>query len=197
MAPGGGVPPCDRVCSRPLESNTLFFLAPCAEPELLTRLRLLITSVFRLIGRGLPWSLRNRPQALQSTEPISSRRQRGVVEVVQFWHVGGELLWPPPVVAEGEDVEKPIGLGTLNALNCGELFVDARDARAERPGSCGSEALWCNVEFCVEVEEGREMGSIVGSDCRPSSKVFAILKEGRSRASSLEAGWMWSMAEAL
>jgi hypothetical protein len=23
MAPGGGVPPCDRVCSRPLESNTL------------------------------------------------------------------------------------------------------------------------------------------------------------------------------
>jgi hypothetical protein len=65
-----------------------FFLAPCAEPELLTRLRLLITSVFRLIGRGLPWSLRNRPQALQSTEPISSRRQRGVVEVVQFWHVG-------------------------------------------------------------------------------------------------------------
>jgi hypothetical protein len=108
MAPGGGVPPCDRVCSRPLESNTLcedasmsacfqsvksmqsltFFFAPCAEPELLTRLRLLITSVFRLIGRGLPCSLRNRPQALQSTEPISSRRQRGVVEVVQFWHVG-------------------------------------------------------------------------------------------------------------
>jgi hypothetical protein len=28
----------------------------------------------------------------------------------------GELLWPPPVVAEGEDVEKPMGLGTLNAL---------------------------------------------------------------------------------
>jgi hypothetical protein len=65
-----------------------FFLAPCAEPELLTRLRLLITSVFRLIGRGLPWSFRNRPQALQRTEPISSRRQRGVVEVVQFWQVG-------------------------------------------------------------------------------------------------------------
>lgn len=82
-------------------------------------------------------------------------------------------------------------------LNCGELFVDARDARAERPGSCGREALWCKVEFCVEVEEGREMGSIVGSDCRPSSKVFAILKEGRSRAGSLEAGWTWSMAEAL
>ena len=65
-----------------------FFFAPCAEPELLTRLRLLITSVFRLIGRGLPWSFRKRPQALQRTEPISSRRQSGVVEVVQFWQVG-------------------------------------------------------------------------------------------------------------
>ena len=54
-------------------------------------------------------------------------------------------------------------------LNCGELFVDARDARAERPGSCGSEALWWSVEFCVEVDEGREMGSIMGSDCRASS----------------------------
>jgi hypothetical protein len=83
-----------RVNVRPLSEHRkgslllTFFFAPCAEPELLTRLRLLITSVFRLIGRGLPWSLRNRPQALQSTEPISSRRQRGVVEVVQFWHVG-------------------------------------------------------------------------------------------------------------
>jgi hypothetical protein len=47
--------------------------------------------------------------------------------------------------------------------------VDARDARAERPGSCGSEALWWSVEFCVEVDEGREMGSIMGSDCRASS----------------------------
>lgn len=63
-----------------------FFFGPC--PELLIRLRLLITSVLRLIGRGLPWSFRKSPQALQSTEPISSRRQRGVVEVVQFWHTG-------------------------------------------------------------------------------------------------------------
>lgn len=81
-----------NVCSlsRPRSSNPLltFFFVPCADPELLTRFRLLITSVFRLIGRGRPWSLRNRPQALQSTEPISSRRQRGVVDVVQFWQVG-------------------------------------------------------------------------------------------------------------
>ncbi|KAN0104705.1 hypothetical protein V8E51_010450 [Hyaloscypha variabilis] len=60
----------------------------------------------------------------------------------------------------------------LTYLNWGELFVDASDASADkpgRPGRCGSEALWCKVEFCVEVEEGREMGSIVGSDWRPSS----------------------------
>lgn len=63
-----------------------FFFGPC--PELLTRFRLLITSVLRLIGRDLPCSFRNSPQALQSTEPISSRRHRGVVEVVQFWHTG-------------------------------------------------------------------------------------------------------------
>jgi hypothetical protein len=73
----------DKLCT--------FFFAPGAEPELLTRFRLLITSVLRLIGLGRPWSLRKRPQALQSTEPISSRRQSGVVEVVQFWHVGCEV----------------------------------------------------------------------------------------------------------
>ena len=59
---------------------------PCA--EVLTRLRLLITSVLRLIGRAVPCSLRNSPQALQRTEPSSSRRHRGVVEVPQFWHTG-------------------------------------------------------------------------------------------------------------
>lgn len=57
-------------------------------PEVLTRLRDLITSVLREMGRGRPWSLRKRPQALQRTEPDSSRRQRGVVEVVQFWQTG-------------------------------------------------------------------------------------------------------------
>lgn len=59
-----------------------FFFGPCA--ALLTRFRLLMTSVLRLIGRGLPCSLRNRPHALQSTEPSSSLRQSGVVDVVQF-----------------------------------------------------------------------------------------------------------------
>ncbi len=59
-----------------------FFLCPCGVD--LTRLRLLITSVFRLIGRGRPWSLRKRPQALHSTDPTSSLRHNGVVEVWQF-----------------------------------------------------------------------------------------------------------------
>ena len=67
-----------------------FFFWPWPWPEVLTRLRLLITSVFRLIGRARPCSFRKRPQALQRTEPISSRRQSGVVEVVQFWQVGCE-----------------------------------------------------------------------------------------------------------
>ncbi len=40
------------------------------------------------MGRGRPWSLRNRPQALHSTEPDSSRRHSGVVEVWQFWQTG-------------------------------------------------------------------------------------------------------------
>jgi hypothetical protein len=136
MAPGGGVPACDRACSRPLPlSKTVFFFAPCAEPELLTRFRLLITSVFKEIGRGRPCNLRKRPHALQSTEPISSRRHNGVVEVVQFWQVGGELPCPPPVVADGEDVEKPIEFGPTYALNCGEFEEGAMDVSADNPGS--------------------------------------------------------------
>lgn len=63
-----------------------FFLVPC--PAVLTRFRLLITSVLRLIGRGRPCSLRKRPHALQRTEPSSSRRHNGVVEVVQLWQTG-------------------------------------------------------------------------------------------------------------
>lgn len=66
------------------------------------------------------------------------------MEVVQFWQVGGELLWPPPPdVAEGEEVAKPIPtLGPrLNGLNCGEPDDEAMDARADNPGSCGNEAL--------------------------------------------------------
>ena len=70
----------------PVKAVLTFFFCPCA--ALLTRLRLLITSVLRLIGRGVPCNFRKSPQALQSTDPISSRRHSGVVEVVQFWHTG-------------------------------------------------------------------------------------------------------------
>lgn len=103
--PNGGVPASDLVATRPLISNggcrvlgqpsnstaafglqLTFFLCPCGVD--LTRFRLLITSVLRLIGRGRPWSLRNRPQALHSTDPISSLRHNGVVEVWQFWQTG-------------------------------------------------------------------------------------------------------------
>ncbi len=91
---GGGRP----FCSNCLKSATAcvndgqllheltFFLAPWL--AVLTRLRLLITSVLRLIGRGRPCSLRKSPQALQRTEPASSRRHSGVVEVWQFWQTG-------------------------------------------------------------------------------------------------------------
>ena len=36
----------------------------------------------------------------------------------------------------------------------------------------------------MDVEEGRDMGSSGGSDCRPSSIERAVLKEGRSRTCS-------------
>lgn len=57
-------------------------------PEFLTRFRDFITSDLSSRGRGRLWSFRKRPQALQRTAPASSRRQRGVVEVVQFWQTG-------------------------------------------------------------------------------------------------------------
>jgi len=57
-------------------------------PAVLMRLRLLMTSVLREMGRGRPCSLRKRPQALHRTAPVSSRRQSGVVLVVQFWQTG-------------------------------------------------------------------------------------------------------------
>ena len=68
---------------------TLFLVTPALGPTfVLTLLRLLMTSVFRLIGRGRPCSLRKRPHALQRTEPVSSRRHSGVVLVPQFWQTG-------------------------------------------------------------------------------------------------------------
>lgn len=60
----------------------------------MTRLRLLMTSVLREMGRGRPCSFKKRPQALHSTEPDSSRRQSGVVLVVQFWHTGWQRSAP-------------------------------------------------------------------------------------------------------
>jgi hypothetical protein len=83
-------------------------------------------------------------------------------------------------------------------LSCGEFDEDAIDASADRPGSCGREALWWREEFCVEVDDGRLMGSKLGSECRPSSTGCAVLNGGRSRTCSREdEGRRWSMAEAL
>jgi len=76
--------------------NPTFFLAKSGRmPAFLTRFRLLITSVLRDIGRGRLCNFKNKPQALHRTAPNSSRRQRGVVEVLQLWHVGWEVsrLW--------------------------------------------------------------------------------------------------------
>lgn len=70
--------------------RTFFLFGGISGRIVFTRLRLLITSVLREIGRGRPCSLRNKPQALHRTEPYSSRRHNGVVEVVQFWQVGCE-----------------------------------------------------------------------------------------------------------
>lgn len=65
-----------------------FFFGARSGRIVLTRLRLLITSVLREMGRGRPCSFRKRPQALHRTDPNSSRRHNGVVEVLQFWQVG-------------------------------------------------------------------------------------------------------------
>jgi hypothetical protein len=69
-----------------LEYDLTLLRAP--GPPVLTRLRLLMTSVLSEMGRGRPCSFKKRPQALQRTDPVSSRRQSGVVLVVQFWHTG-------------------------------------------------------------------------------------------------------------
>jgi hypothetical protein len=50
----------------------------------------------------------------------------------------------------------------------------------------------------VEVEEGLEIGSKVGSDCLPSCVICSVLNDGRSRTCSLEEGRRVSiMGEAL
>ena len=58
----------------------------------LMRLRSLMVSVFKLMGRARPCNLRNNPQALHKTCPVSSRRQRGVVSVLQLRHTGVDML---------------------------------------------------------------------------------------------------------
>lgn len=123
----------------PFASTALLDLRFGPWPAVLTRLRLLITSVFKLIGRGLPWSFRNKPQALQRTEPSSSRRHKGVVDVPQFWHTGG-LLPCPPVVAAGDDVAYVIlvmGCALPPEFRRLEVGADATDARADSPDSDG------------------------------------------------------------
>lgn len=62
------------------------FLRPAL--PVLTRLRLLMTSVLSEMGRGRPCSFRKSPQALHRTDPASSRLHKGVVLVEQFWHTG-------------------------------------------------------------------------------------------------------------
>ena len=62
----------------------------------LPRLRFLITSVLRLSGRTTPWSLRNKPQALQSGWPSGLRRHSGVVWVKQLVQVVGTPLLSLP-----------------------------------------------------------------------------------------------------
>ena len=122
--PGGGVPVsergvwCEVPAGRPskkldcnacqlaggrgdrVRDRTFFF---CGWPEFLTRFRLLITSVLSDIGRGRPCSFRKSPQALQSTEPASSRRHSGVVEVVQFWQTGWAELLASQTHGEGDE----------------------------------------------------------------------------------------------
>ncbi len=94
-----------------------------------TRFRLLITSVLSEMGRGRPWSLRKRPQALQSTAPVSSRRHSGVVCVVQFWQVGCVVVrsWLA-MVAMSSSCDGPRG-GRVHDVNGGfeRLDVTIRD----------------------------------------------------------------------
>lgn len=52
----------------------------------------LMVSVFKLMGRGRPWSFKNNPQALHNTWPVSSRLHKGVVCVLQFLHTGLVIL---------------------------------------------------------------------------------------------------------
>lgn len=80
--------------SRDLSSG-VFGLVPAFDDGLLVCLILFldfIVSVFKEMGLGRPCNLRKRPQALHNTSPVSSRRHKGVVCVLQFLHTGLEIL---------------------------------------------------------------------------------------------------------
>ena len=102
--------------SRETAGGPTFFF--CGWPEFLTRFRLLITSVLSDIGRGRPWSFRNSPQALQSTDPASSRRHSGVVEVVQFWQTGCAGI--SQTATRGGANKKPTGVDPAAAVAPGD-----------------------------------------------------------------------------
>ena len=63
-----------------------------AELGCFIRFRDLMVSVFNEMGRGRPCNLRNNPQALHKTWPVSSLLQSGVVWVLQFRHTGVDMF---------------------------------------------------------------------------------------------------------
>lgn len=81
------------------------------------------------MGRGRPWSLRKSPQALHKTEPASSRRQSGVVDVWQFWQTGGV---PPAIPGVGAAPKFMMAL--LEKDLCCDGDADAALANADSPG---------------------------------------------------------------
>lgn len=109
--------------------RTFFFEARSGR-IVLTRLRLLITSVFSEMGRGRPCNLRKSPHALHRTEPNSSRRQSGVVDVVQFWQTGCEdvlvAIILPVALGEDKGGSREQGRGAINNF-IGIVMIDKDD----------------------------------------------------------------------
>ena len=64
----------------------------------LTRFRLVITSVFNEMGRERPRNFKKSPQALQSTEPISSRLHSGVASSMTCHLASVEGSEPRPLL---------------------------------------------------------------------------------------------------
>lgn len=89
-------------------------------------LRLLMVSVLREIGRGRPWSLRKRPHALQRTCPVSSRRQSGVVCVLQLRHTG-DVIFVLVVVIPFEIWVVVLAFGWNDDLDAADTFAELVD----------------------------------------------------------------------